>query len=269
MMRDPERIIQGHSGEDALRLMQSVSDDAPSARARARTLVVLGIPATVAVAGKATAATVLVATAKWLVAGAGVAVVALGVSRGIVNLSSPAKSDERTALSKWAQDKQENSQSKLIEPARPMETTPQGDLDNSVPPEASTSERVSNPAQTVTLMSEPVRVASRLAQEVAALDLARSAALAHEPTRVLKLLDAYQREFPRGALGPEAQVLRIEALAGSAQADKARALAQRFLIADPTGPLAERVRAAVPVAASRERNSKIVRSKQVAPVISQ
>jgi hypothetical protein len=258
-MRDPERIIHARSSDDAVRLMQSVSHDAPSAQARARTLAALGIPATVALAGKAVAATALVTTTKWLIAGAGVAVVAFGLSRGIVNSSRSSEADEGAAASKWVHDK--NIRPSIVAPTRPTDTSPQAGIGSSAPRKASPPERISNPAQMIAVTPEPVHTESQLVKEVAALDVARKAALAHEPARVLALLDAYQREFPGGALGPEAQVLRIEALAGSGQMDKARALARKLLKADPTAPLADRVRAAVPEVADQERDATIIRSK--------
>jgi hypothetical protein len=200
--------------------------------------------------------------------GAGVAFVALGLARGMVNFSSHAESAERTAVSKWAHDQPKNRPSVVNQGAEPIETTPHSDMADSLPPEVSPSERVSKPAQTAARAPELAHPATQLAKEVEALDLARRAALAHEPARVLALLDAYQREFPRGALRPEAQVLRLEALAASGQTDRARNLAHRLLNADPTGPLAERVRAAVPAAPIPESNVKIVRSKQTGSAIS-
>jgi hypothetical protein len=80
--------------------------------------------------------------------------------------------------------------------------------------------------------------------------MAREAALANNPARTLRLLDAYQREFPRGDLGPEAKVLRIEALAKSGRKDEAAAIARAFLHADPSSPHAERIRALLSPASS-------------------
>lgn len=58
----------------------------------------------------------------------------------------------------------------------------------------------------------------------------------------LRLLDAYGQQFPRGHLGPEARVLRIEALAKSGKTEQAAGLAREVLKTDPSGPHAERVR---------------------------
>ncbi|MGH7296275.1 MAG: outer membrane protein assembly factor BamD, partial [Polyangiaceae bacterium] len=58
----------------------------------------------------------------------------------------------------------------------------------------------------------------------------------------LRRVDAYDREFPRGALAQEATTLRIEALLRQGQRDAALRLADRFLAANPRSPYAARIR---------------------------
>lgn len=50
---------------------------------------------------------------------------------------------------------------------------------------------------------------SALTREIAALDRARTALRAGDPARARAELDRYDREFPFGALGPEARALRV------------------------------------------------------------
>jgi hypothetical protein len=57
----------------------------------------------------------------------------------------------------------------------------------------------------------PAPPALTLAREVALLDAARAALVAGDAGGALRVLDRYQREMARGALTPEAAVLRIEA----------------------------------------------------------
>jgi hypothetical protein len=75
------------------------------------------------------------------------------------------------------------------------------------------------------------------------LQPARAALNAREPHKALLLLDRFEQSFPRAALGPEASVLRLEALVGSGQLESARRLSQRLLRNQPEGPYADRVRA--------------------------
>jgi len=83
--------------------------------------------------------------------------------------------------------------------------------------------------------------ASSLAAEVAELDMARSALDARTPDDALAALRRYLRDFPKGKLVPEAQVMGIEALA--AKGDRARVSkeATRFLARYPNAPQRTRV----------------------------
>jgi hypothetical protein len=258
MMREPERIIQGNLSEPAVKLMQSVRRDGPSAGVRQRTLAALGGPAAIAIAGKATATTVFIASAKWLGVATGLSLAVLGVAHGVMGSKNSASEVARKVPVQWAKDKIDN------EGATAANVAPSTQA-GAAPNEGSRSGETPNSERT--RASQPARTTSQLAREVAALDRARAAALEHQPLRVITLVDAYQREFPNGALSPEARVLRIEAFASSGQLDKARVLAQKVLAADPTGPLADRVRAIVP--AGVETSAKNERSNASRAVTSQ
>ncbi len=64
-------------------------------------------------------------------------------------------------------------------------------------------------------------------------------------TDALRILDRYDREFPRGALQPEATAARVEALMAKGDRARAKAIAEQFLAAHPDSPLAHRVRATI------------------------
>jgi TolA-binding protein len=81
-----------------------------------------------------------------------------------------------------------------------------------------------------------------LTDEVAALDGAREALGGGDPGRALRALDDHDRRFPRGALGPEATVLRVEALAQRGDRAAATRLGAAFLAAHPRSPHAARLR---------------------------
>ncbi|MEO6603476.1 MAG: hypothetical protein ABIQ16_26570 [Polyangiaceae bacterium] len=92
---------------------------------------------------------------------------------------------------------------------------------------------------------EPRPAAPALAAELSALDAARSSLKAGEPKAALIALDAYARNFPRGKLSIEAEVMRIDALAKSGQTAAARSRAEAFIKRHPDSVLASRVRSSV------------------------
>lgn len=83
---------------------------------------------------------------------------------------------------------------------------------------------------------------SSLAYEIELLDLARRNLAQGNPAAALAALDRRQVEIPSGALGPEATVLRVEALLRSGDRNAAAALANGFLAQNPSGPHAVRIR---------------------------
>jgi outer membrane protein assembly factor BamD (BamD/ComL family) len=73
------------------------------------------------------------------------------------------------------------------------------------------------------------------------LDQARGAMDSGDPARALSMLDAYGARFPHGVMGPEASMLRIEALVASGDHSAAKRAADAFLQANPTSPYASRI----------------------------
>jgi len=89
--------------------------------------------------------------------------------------------------------------------------------------------------------ARPEAAAGRLSREVAALELAHQALAAHNASSALHLLDRYRAEFPNGALGSEATVLRVEALLAGGNRAAAQALADSYSSAHPDSPYARRI----------------------------
>ncbi|MFO0643328.1 MAG: hypothetical protein U0183_29145 [Polyangiaceae bacterium] len=81
-----------------------------------------------------------------------------------------------------------------------------------------------------------------LHDEVARLDEARAKLARGDAAGALVSLDQHDREFPRGLLGAEADVLRVEALVKAGRRDEARARGERLLAREPNGPHAKRLR---------------------------
>jgi hypothetical protein len=82
-----------------------------------------------------------------------------------------------------------------------------------------------------------------LAGEMASLDAARAALRAKKPALSLRALDDYAKAFGRGALEPEAIVLRIDSLLAADERAEAVTLGKQFLERFPRSPHAPRVRA--------------------------
>ena len=81
-----------------------------------------------------------------------------------------------------------------------------------------------------------------LTAEVTALDEARRVLAAGDPGAALLSLDAYDRRFASRRLGPEAAVLRVEALIAAGRFGQAHQLGEQLLAAEPDGAYAQHVR---------------------------
>ncbi len=79
-----------------------------------------------------------------------------------------------------------------------------------------------------------------LAREASLLESAR-AALSSEPARALELLNRHAREFPRGKLVLERELLAVEALHRMGRNAEARTRGASLVATDPSGPYAARV----------------------------
>jgi hypothetical protein len=84
--------------------------------------------------------------------------------------------------------------------------------------------------------------APSLGREIDLIDTARAALSRGDARGALATLDAYSRLYPRGRLSMEAEVLRIDALERSGDADGARRRAEAFLRHHPKSVLSARVR---------------------------
>ncbi len=119
----------------------------------------------------------------------------------------------------------------MVEPVR-------DEVEDAAPPVASVTPVVERAVRTT--RGAPSALELRL--ELQALDEARSSLGAGEPSRALEKLDGYARDYPKGRLRMEAEVLRIDALFRSGQRELARKRAATFLKRHPNSVLASRVR---------------------------
>lgn len=121
----------------------------------------------------------------------------------------------------------------VIEPAPSPATVP-------APIQAPAPERVEPTVRAA--VRAPVPSSSALRDETAALDAARSRLANNDPAGALASVSAYFRSFPHGRLQPEAEVLRIDALAKAGHTASAQRHAREFLKRHPNSLLTARVR---------------------------
>jgi hypothetical protein len=234
-------MLEESSDELERALLRSVKRDGMSDGSRKRILAGLGIAGAV-VTTTSTAASSLAAgkmglfkgasavVAKWVV----ISAVATLVPAGAWVAHSRLRARDVVAVEK--------------SPPAPVETKPApkdpavehvvaapGIMPESLPPAAkSTREAKAVP--------QPAAPSPTLSDEVAALQVARSALAGHDAGAALAALDRYKSRYPQGRLAPEATVLRIEALIERGDRAQANALAERFEAANPKSPYAERIR---------------------------
>jgi hypothetical protein len=100
-------------------------------------------------------------------------------------------------------------------------------------------------APSVATFDSTPSLASSLREETMQLDRARALISALDPGAGLLALDRYATAFPRGALAPEAALLRIKALVMKGDRARARALARSFMTERPRDPHIEELRSLV------------------------
>jgi len=115
-----------------------------------------------------------------------------------------------------------------------------------VPSSTSRSSRKSTPQHdepTEPAAAQPAPKLSTLGQEIALIERARKALLAHTPGEAIKILREHADQFPKGAMSQERRALH--AIAGCERDGTGGAKrGQRFLEDHPTAALADRVRSA-------------------------
>ena len=258
-MSEPQRLKEKYAGQLEGAVLGSARIDVPSARARRRTLVTLGVAATAtglpvattAAAGAKTIASVgLAVTVKW--GGIGLAVGALtlgGIREAPRWVASRTPSSASTAAGRPApapHDRSIESAPRVGRDTPPAEAVVPIAPAAPIAPEESARARHPAPARKDVPPAWNERTAasspdSRLAEEIIALDQARQT-LKTQPAHALELLDEYVGRFPSGELRPEALVLRIDALVRSERRQAAEALGNEYLSGNPRSPHAKRIR---------------------------
>jgi TolA-binding protein len=81
-----------------------------------------------------------------------------------------------------------------------------------------------------------------LAAEVSWIDAARTASLDGNHDEAIRLIERYHRDFPKGALAPDADVVALEAVAAKRDRAEVARRSALFLSQYPSDPHAARVR---------------------------
>jgi hypothetical protein len=266
-------ILGEQPTEAEARLLRSARLDVPPASGKGRALAAVGLAAamtTAAGTGGATAAAVTVGVVvKWVALGAVGSAIALGAVEELrpgvpdaprhrsplvaapvavtVPVAPPAGPPPSLPSSLASQPEPEPVES--AEPAQRdvvVSGSTTGAQSAAHPPRRSPPDAPMGAPTERPLGPPPAEVSpaagATLAAELSALDDARQALASGDADGALRTLDGYDRRFARRRLGPEAIVLRLEALVAQGRWDQARHLGRELLAAEPDGAYAQRVR---------------------------
>lgn len=261
MSEDPRRLLDDAPSDLVRALLEAAREEAPRDASMKRTLMAVGAGATVlgsgAAASAGSAAVAAASTAKlgaatgtagaglflkWAGVGLATGLAAAGITESVRPYDPTPKSAvllvEKAAPTAKALDIPETPRVELP-PAMPEAAAPIASLGEPAP----TTPAPTTPAPRPRKAEPSAPLPSLLAEEVRALDRARSSLSSGDPSRAISLLDRYEREIPKGTLRPEALYLRAEALVELGDLDEAASVAKRLLASRPDGPHARRARA--------------------------
>lgn len=261
-MNDPRRLIEGGATDAELRLLRAGVIEEPPPDGMRLLSAFLSPPSTPPPSGATGAAPGAVKAlqgaaaklgAKWLA----VAIGALGVTGTVAAVHG---SNTRSHVR--AEEVHAPAGVKALEPAplpgpAPTELSaplaapapkPEEPATETKPRPLETSPRVRTLARNqgaVRSIESSPEGARSIALEIRSLDRVRALLENHDARAALAQLDDYSRSNPRGALGQEATLLRIEALVATGDTARAGALAEKFLRDHPKALHEKRLRTLV------------------------
>jgi len=251
-MNEPRRLLDEGGSDLELSILRAGRADTPSPTSRRKALVALGLAgsATVTTAtSTATAAWVksagTVALLKWI----GVGVIGGLVTIGVVAVRSPSSAAPPLPHGRAASGPGPRPPAELL--AAPIPDPVSTGAPVPPAPAPSGADAVVSPPTAASSPADPrPRASARppattLTEEIAALDAASEALGAGDASRALRALDDHDRRFAGGMLGPEAVVLRIDALVLRGDRASAARLGEAFLAAHPRSPHASHIRSSI------------------------
>lgn len=265
-MKPPTRLTDGAASGLGARLVRAARADAPPATSRQRAIAAAALAGATmsSMSGGAAAGGTLAGggLAKWLAWGLGSLVLAVAIGAAVVagkggepaTPGTPAVTASPVSMpvsmlvppsSTTPADKPEAPEIVAI----PVESLPLAPTTMPAPRASSrpvaaalASATTTPPHAELAPAADPPAARSTLTQEIALLDDAKSALDASQPDAALVILDRHAREFPHGALGPEATAVRIEALYRRGDRAAAAGLFRTFEEKNPTSPVLDHVR---------------------------
>jgi TolA-binding protein len=232
-MQEPVRLIDDTDNELEAKLLRAARSYRASRSTRFGTLAALGIAGSTATLAKSSAAAATLWSIKgWVAAGVVASGAVVGVATLAISDPEPTSSPAEVQVAVQPPPK--------TQPALPRAPSPASESAPAEPEPAKASGPRHAPPRPSGVKSTPSR--SSLADELAALDAARAALQAGDAPSALRHLNDHAREFPRGRLQLEAEVLRIEALARTGNRAASASRARRFLERHPNSVLAPRLR---------------------------
>lgn len=247
-MSDPKRLLEMGADDFELEVLKSALPDRGSAGAYERTLTAIAAGTAITVATAATSAATPVGASvvlKWLGVGALLGFATAGSVSVALDRASPATPPASMHV--------EAPAPKLAEARRPNAVVPiptvTSSRENPTPRpliDDPATEPVVASGPSVGALPAPVTSSEKLLREVKTLDRARSALSSGNASVALAALDEHDREFPAGALGPEATVLRARALVLSGNRSAALGIARSVVRANPQSAHAKALRNLLP-----------------------
>jgi hypothetical protein len=248
-MSDPRKLIDDEPDDLTSNLLRSALDDDPSPRALHRTAAALGVAgiatgsakvAGAAVGAKASMKVGSVMALKWFGVGATAGlVIAGGVHLSQQNAEPPLHLEP--SMSSVAP-----AIGAKLQTVRARSVTPD-EAPAEAPVEAVEPSRTAPPSPAASSSgSRSTERRPTIASEIAALDRARVALRQNDPATALATIDEIERAGASApgasALGPEATLIRAQALLARGEKSKAVALARRFIAQNPSSPHVKRMR---------------------------
>jgi len=238
-MKDPERLLEGGGTPAEQMLLKAGVAEQPSQRSMHKAAAAIGLGAAAGLSvqsAAATGTTTLVAqvaeTLKWVGVGVGGLGVAAAVGYAVVAHQALAPPNTATPQKVAAVETPRQ------DPSAPApQPAPPSDSADGTAPTSMASVAQKRPAHASS--------AGSLGDQVALVDGARKQLASGQPQAALSTLRHYDQAFPKGTLGQEVMLLRIEALAQMGNRSAARELATSFLSRQPSSPHRKRIESLV------------------------
>jgi hypothetical protein len=244
-MSELRRLLDDEATADEARLLRAAADDGWSPKAKDRVasaLVGAGVmtaagasAATGAAVGHAVGRAGLAWLGRLLVSAATIVGGASLVLRPVEEVASSASAPSGAPSSLASGEPR-------VQPSEEPAATPKGPSDSPMP---SASVAAQAPKHDSSGSDAHPASSASLSDQLAVIDTAREEVRSHRPGEALATLDRYAKSYPRGAFGPEAMLVRIEALLALGQRPEAVRLAHQFLDRAPGSPYARRVRSLI------------------------